>query len=120
MKKLVRNILGGKISFPLMKEAFFCMIFSFLVLGIVLVIGLNLNFFSPFKNAFKDFSYLDLYYAEKLNEDKFDLNEDIILVNIDRLNRKEIAEVLDKLQKFQPKVIGLDIIFKDKKRPYLG
>tara|TARA_R110002051_G_scaffold180913_3_gene250408 strand:- start:76748 stop:77905 length:1158 start_codon:yes stop_codon:yes gene_type:complete len=100
-----------------MKEAFFCMIFSFLILGIVLVIGLNLNFFSPFKNAFKDFSYLDLYYAEKLNEDKFDLNEDIILVNIDRLNRKEIAEVLDKLQKFEPKVIGLDIIFKDKKDP---
>ncbi|APA64454.1 CHASE2 domain-containing protein [Maribacter sp. 1_2014MBL_MicDiv] len=100
-----------------MKEAFFCMLFSFLILGVVLLIGLNLSFFSPFKNAFKDFSYLDLYHAEKLDDNDFHINQDIILVNIDRLNRKEIAEVLDKLQQFQPKIIGIDIIFKDKKDP---
>jgi CHASE2 domain-containing sensor protein len=96
----------------LMKEAFFCMLFSFFVIGIVLLIGLNLSFFNPFKNAFKDFSYLDLYYSEKFNEDQF--NDDIILVNINRLNRKEIALVLDNLQKHDPKVIGLDVIFKEK------
>ncbi|WP_405385014.1 CHASE2 domain-containing protein [Maribacter sp. LLG6340-A2] len=100
-----------------MKEAFICMVFSYLVLGLVLLIGLNLNFFSPFKNAFKDFSYLDLHYAEKLKEENFDLNENIVLVNIDRLNRKEIAEVLNDLQRLSPKVIGLDVIFRDRQDP---
>ncbi|TDT46494.1 CHASE2 domain-containing sensor protein [Maribacter spongiicola] len=93
------------------------MLFSFIVLGIVLLIGLNLSFFSPFKNAFKDFSYLDLYYSERLNEDHFALNDDIILVNIDRLNRKQIAEVIDALKKSGPKVIGLDVIFKETEDP---
>jgi CHASE2 domain-containing sensor protein len=101
----------------LVKEAFFCMLFSFLVMGLVLLVGLNVGFFSPFKNAFKDFSYLDLYYAEKLNEDNFDFNEDIILVNIDRLNRKEIAEVLGEIEYYNPKVIGLDVIFKETEDP---
>lgn len=112
MKKLL-----SRINPLLLKEAFFCMLFSFFIIGIIALIGINLSFFSPFKNAFKDFSYLDLYYAEKLNEENFDLNENIVLVNIDRLNRKEIAEVLDELKKFKPKVIGLDIIFKDKDDP---
>lgn len=101
----------------LVKEAFFCMLFSFMVIGLVLLVGLNVGFFSPFKNAFKDFSYLDLYYSEKLNEDNFDFNEDIILVNIDRLNRKEIAEVLGQIEVQKPKVIGLDIIFKETEDP---
>lgn len=93
------------------------MLFSFMVIGLVLLVGLNVGFFSPFKNAFKDFSYLDLYYSEKLNEDNFDFNKDIILVNIDRLNRKEIAEVLGQIEVHKPKVIGLDIIFKETEDP---
>lgn len=101
----------------LVKEAFFCMLFAFTVLGVVGVIGLNMSFFSPFKNAFKDFSYLDLYYAEKLNQENGDFNENIILVNINRINRKEIAELLGEIQKHNPKVIGLDVIFKDRQDP---
>lgn len=116
IRSLFRKFVGNN-TLLLMKEAFFCMLFSFLILGIVLLIGLNISFFSPFKNAFKDFSYLDLHYAEKLKEDNYHLNENIVLVNIDRLNRKQIADVLDDLQKHKPKVIGLDVIFKQKKDP---
>ncbi|MFD0796008.1 CHASE2 domain-containing protein [Maribacter chungangensis] len=101
----------------LVKEAFFCMLFSFMVIGLVLLIGLNISFFSPFKNAFKDFSYLDLYYAENLHEENGDFNENIVLVNINRINRKEIAELLGEIQKHGPKVIGLDVIFKDSQDP---
>ncbi|MDO1513063.1 CHASE2 domain-containing protein [Maribacter confluentis] len=118
--KLLKSILHkikGKDFLLVMKEAFKCMVFSFMVLGVVMLIGLNLNFFSPFKNAFKDFSYLDLYYSDKLKEQNFDLNENIVLVNIDRLNRKEIADVLNDIQRQSPKVIGLDVIFKEEQDP---
>lgn len=117
MKQSLFKKLAGLRSQSLIKEAFYCMLFSFLVLGVVTLIGLNIGFFSPFKNAFKDFSYLDLYYAEKLNDENFDLNENIVLVNIDRLNRKEIGGLLEEVQKHKPKVIGLDVIFKDRKDP---
>ncbi|WP_161598211.1 CHASE2 domain-containing protein [Maribacter flavus] len=101
----------------LFKEAFLCMIFAFTVLGIVSWIGVSLNFFSPFKNAFKDFSYLDMYYAEKLETNDPNINENIILVNVDRRNRKELAGMLQKIQESQPKVIGVDVIFKDLEDP---
>lgn len=93
------------------------MLFSFAILGVVSLIGLNLSFFTPFNNAFKDFSYLDLYYAEKLNKNLGLVNQNIILVNIDRLNRKEIADILSKLESQKPRVIGLDVIFKELKNP---
>lgn len=101
----------------LFKEAFLCMIFAFTMLGIVSWIGVSLNFFSPFKNAFKDFSYLDMYYAEKLETNDPNINENIILVNVDRRNRKELAGMLQKIQESQPKVIGVDVIFKDLEDP---
>lgn len=104
-----------KINKPLLREGFFCMLFSFLVLGLVSFIGLNLSFFTPFNKAFKDFSYLDLNYAEKLNKNFGKVNQNIILVNIDRLNRKEIAFLLGKLERQKPSVIGLDVIFKEEK-----
>ncbi len=106
-----------KINTTLLKEAFFCMLFAFCVLGLVSIIGLNLGFFSPFKNAFKDFSYLDMYYSEKLSDSPVAVNEDIILLNIDRLNRKEIASLIAKVQNEAPKVIGLDVIFKNQEDP---
>ncbi len=91
------------------------MVFSFVILGVVTVIGLNLSFFTPFNNAFKDFSYLDLYYAEKLDDNQGVINQNIILANIDRLNRKQIANLLNKLNDQDPRVIGLDVIFKEEK-----
>jgi CHASE2 domain-containing sensor protein len=93
------------------------MVFAFVVLGIISYIGLNLSFFSPFKNAFQDFSYLDLYYSEKLESESTRINEKVILVNIERRNRKEIASLLEKLKSHAPKVIGLDVIFKDLEDP---
>lgn len=101
----------------LLKEALFCMVFSFIILGLVSLIGFNLSFFTPFNNAFKDFSYLDLYYAEKLDRNIGDINKDIVLVNVERLGRAEIAAIMTKLERQKPKVIGLDIIFKEERDP---
>ncbi|WP_461443442.1 CHASE2 domain-containing protein [Maribacter sp.] len=76
-----------------------------------------MSFFTPFNNAFKDFSYLDLYYAEKLDRNIGDINKDIVLVNVERLGRAEIAAMMTKLERQKPKVIGLDIIFKEERDP---
>ncbi|MBO0323532.1 CHASE2 domain-containing protein [Muricauda sp. CAU 1633] len=94
------------------------MLFSFIVLGLVTFIGVNLSFFTPFNNAFKDFSYLDLYYSEKLEENQGHINQKIVLVNIDRLNREDIALLLNKINQQHPKVIGLDVIFEKEKTPH--
>ncbi|MBU2938380.1 CHASE2 domain-containing protein [Lacinutrix sp. C3R15] len=98
----------------LYKDAFFCMLFSFFILFIVSFIVVNMSIFNPFANAFKDFSFLDLYYSEKLG-DQANINTDIIIVNIEHLDRFELQELLHNIQKNNPKVIGVDAIFKQQK-----
>lgn len=97
----------------LFKDAFlsslFCLFFTFILSLIVL----NLSFLNPFKEAFKDFSFSDLYYAEKIQETS--INKDIILINIEKRDRTEIAILLESILLENPKIIGIDAIFKDLK-----
>lgn len=99
------------------KDAFFCMLFSFGVIGIASLLLINLSIFNPFTNAFKDFSFLDIFYSEKMGEE-YPVNQDIILINVEHRDRFELAELLSLLQKQQPKAIGVDLIFKDRKEEF--
>ncbi|MFC7357441.1 CHASE2 domain-containing protein [Jejudonia soesokkakensis] len=101
----------------LFREAFYCMLFSFVVLGIASFILVNLSIFNPFANAFKDFSFLDLFYTEKMGEE-YPVNQEIILVNIEHRDRFELAELLDHIQQQQPKVIGVDLIFREEREAF--
>lgn len=99
------------------KDAFFCMLFSFIIIGLASLVILNLSIFNPFTNAFKDFSFLDIYYSEKMGE-PYPVNQNIILVNVEHRDRFELAELLSILQKQQPKTIGVDLIFKEQREAY--
>lgn len=101
----------------LYREAFFCMLFSFAVLGIASLLIVNVSIFNPFTNAFKDFSFLDLFYTEKMGEE-YPVNQEIILVNVEHRDRFELAELLDKIQGQQPKVIGIDLIFREQREAF--
>lgn len=72
----------------------------------------NTSFFSPLKKALEDFSFLDVYYAEQLDQ-KQSLDPNIILVNIEHKTRSELALALKRVLKDQPKVVGFDIILKE-------
>lgn len=100
----------------LWRDSFLCTLLTLVVSGIFLLIFLNLNVLDPFYKAFKDFSFTDLYYS-KLNENqKIDTN--IIMVNIGHSDRFTIAQTIEKVQEQNPKVIGLDAIFKDRKMAF--
>ena len=97
----------------LLKDALLSSLFCLFFTYILSLIVLNLSFLNPFKEAFKDFSFSDLYYAEKIQETS--INKDIILINIEKRDRTEIALLLESLLTEKPKVIGVDVIFKDLK-----
>ncbi|AOW20329.1 hypothetical protein LPB138_06390 [Urechidicola croceus] len=78
---------------------------------------LNISFFNPLKKAVKDFSFLDVYYSESLGETT-KISPKIIIINIEQKDRFQIAQLLQNLIKSNPKVIGLDIIFKEKKEVF--
>lgn len=98
----------------LIKDSFFATLFSFLLIFLLSFIVINISFFNPLKKAVKDFSFLDVYYAENFKKSK-GINKDIILINIEHKDRFELNQLIELVKESQPKVIGLDMIFKEPK-----
>ena len=101
----------------LLRDGFLCLLLALGFLWSVSFILLNLSIFNPFTGAFKDFSFLDLYYAEKMQENS--PGQDIILINVEQRDRFEIHQLMEHVQAQNPKVLGLDIIFKDTRDPFV-
>jgi CHASE2 domain-containing sensor protein len=95
------------------KDAFLCTLFTFAVSLLFYFLFVNISVLDPFEKAFKDFKFTDIFYAERFkNEER---NDKIIIVNIKQADRFQLAQAIDKIANQNPKAIGLDIIFKDKK-----
>jgi len=97
----------------LKRDALLCSILTVITTGVFYLFFINLAFLDPFEKAFEDFSLGDLYFSENFKDSN--VSKKIILVNIKHKDRIEIAEAINKIGRQNPKVIGLDIIFKDKK-----
>ncbi len=97
----------------LLKDTLKCMLFSSIILfalfGVTRLV--NIGAFDLYRLAFKEFSFLDTYYAQKMSPEIENLNQQLVLVNVGNKSREELALALDKIQEQKPKVIGVDIIF---------
>ncbi|WP_460218415.1 CHASE2 domain-containing protein [Psychroserpens sp. MEBiC05023] len=105
MAKLKLNLLH--------RDALLCTIFTFIIASIFYFAFINLSILDPFEKAFKDFQFTDIYYSNQWYNKKSINN--ILLVNIKQANRYEIAQAIEKAASNNPKVLGLDIVFEDKK-----
>ena len=88
----------------LIRDAFLSTILSCIFLAILSITFVNIRFFNPLHKALKDFSFLDVYYSQKF-EDNSKVNKDIVLVNIENHNREGIAIMLEAVLKEDPKVV---------------
>lgn len=72
----------------------------------------QLNFFNAFDSIGRALSDVDLtdYVFWGLREDP-GVDESIVIVNIGNLSRREIAEQISIISKYEPRVIGLDMFF---------
>src|SRR5688500_7953025 len=67
------------------------------------------NAFDPIGEALGDVELTD-YVFSKLREDP-DVDQNIVVVNIGDLSRREIAEEIQIISQYKPKVIGIDVFF---------
>lgn len=93
------------------------MVFSAVILFAMFGVTRLVNFgaFDLYRLAFKEFSFLDTYYAQKMAPENRQVNQNIVLVNVQHLNRAQLSRLIEKLQNQKPKVIGVDVIFDHKK-----
>ncbi len=99
------------------RDALLCTVMTFIVAGILYVAFINLSILDPFEKAFKDFKFTDIFYSERFNKEQ--RNDKIVIVNIKHADRFQLAQTINKIADQNPKVIGLDIIFKERKLEFM-
>ena len=102
----------------LIKDSFLCTVFSGILIAILSLLLINMSFLNPLKKVVKDFSFLDVYYAENFN-DSNGINTDIVLINIEHRDRFELAQMIEKVLQGQPKIVGTDIMLVDEKEEFM-
>lgn len=96
---------------------------SLLVLGTVFL-TIWLISFIPFnfhavdvEGALRDFDLTDIYFSKLNDSTRRVRSPEIVIMDIDGLNRGEIAEVLIALSKVNPRVVGIDVLFNGQRDP---
>ena len=88
-------------------------LFIFSCVGILSFVVLNVSFFDPFTEAFKDFTLTDLYYS-KIKSRNHIYDGPVVLVNVENRSREELSFLLKRIEEGKPKVVGLDVIFRER------
>ena len=88
-------------------------LFIFAGIGLLSFVVFNVSVFNQFTQAFKDFTLSDIYYSKIINQNKI-YDGSLVLINVENRKREEIAYLIQRLEEGKPKVIGLDIIFRNK------
>lgn len=80
----------------------------------------RLEFLDPVGDALADMEVTDRVFSDPNLREIPQADTNVVLVNIGNLPRRGIAEELNIINKYQPKVIGLDAVFKSLKPDTLG
>jgi CHASE2 domain-containing sensor protein len=114
-KKYVRHIT----KYLYERDTLFATISVFVFLIVLGMIPINFYVLNPMKLALKDFDFNDIAFA-KLGKGKGKLDSmerRIVIVNTGQLDRAELGFLIETVNAYKPKVIGLDIFFEGEKDP---
>lgn len=94
---------------------------TIIIIELMVTIAINLDFLSPVVRAFKSFSMTDIYYKIQNSEDPTEVCNNITLVDMTELtHRKDIAQIIRKINEMKPSALGIDIIFEGEKSDLEG
>jgi len=99
------------------RDTIFATIAVFVFLILLGMIPINFYVLNPMKLALKDFDFNDISYAKLKKGEGNKQDSNIVIVNIGHLDRAGIGFLIEKVNSYQPKVIGLDIWFEKEKDP---
>jgi CHASE2 domain-containing sensor protein len=106
-KKYVRHVT----KYLYERDTLFATIAVFVFLIVLGSIPINFYVLNPMKTAMKDFDFNDMKFARLVEDDKIKLDTNIVIVNIGKSDREQIAGIINLVNEYKPKVIGLDALF---------
>lgn len=108
MKRTNRKTIKGSVVVSISVLGAFIMSIA---LKNILMLLTSPSAYSPMQNS-SDFAMSDIYeYISDDSDSQYKSNE-IVVVSTDGCNRQEIAKLIEKINDNNPKVIGLDVIFR--------
>src|SRR4026207_86583 len=99
------------------RDTLFATIAVFVFLILLGMIPINFYVLNPMKMALKDFDFNDIAYAKAHKDDKIPIDRRIVIVNTGHLDRAQIGFLIEAVNAYRPKVIGLDHYFEAPKEP---
>ena len=97
------------------RDTIFATIAVFLVMAFFSLLPINTHFLDPIHLALSDFDYNDLTYSKMHKNQDTPTDTTLVVVNIGDGNRADIAQMISKIDAQKPKVIGVDVLFEQKK-----
>lgn len=94
------------------KHNFLSTFFIFVFLGLISKIPIKSDVLSPVQATFNDFELTDIAFSKLRPDTLYKADTNIVLVNIGRLDRAGIAEEIKIINRFKPRVIGIDAAFR--------
>lgn len=87
---------------------------TLVVFGIIkfLPIIFTIDFLDPIQNTIQDFNAADIVFSQLRDYEEIEKDTNIVLVNIGQLNRGGIADLINIINSYGPKVIGIDSFFR--------
>ena len=97
------------------RDTILATIMVFVVMSLLALIPINTHILNPIKMSLQDFDYNDLSYSRMGKNENTAVDTNIVIVNIGMGERKEIAEAIYVIETYNPKVIGVDVLFEEPK-----
>ena len=101
------------------RDTLFATIAVFVLLILIGMIPINFYVLNPMKLALKDFDFNDVAYSKLGKDEDLPPDKRITVINIGDLDREGIAVLIEKVNSYKPKVIGLDVYFDGEPAPTL-
>ncbi len=101
-------------------KSFLATIFIFLFMAFAGSFLAIFDFLDPIGEALEGYEITDQVFSNPSWRDPPVAEEDIVIVNVGEISRRGIAEQINIINSFEPKVIGLDLLFRNLKSDTLG
>lgn len=89
----------------------------FLLMGMLAALPINTHILDPIQMGLQDFDFTDMTYSRLGKNKKSTTDNRVVIVNIEDADRLSIAALIEQVKKYQPKVIGVDVLFETAKEP---
>jgi CHASE2 domain-containing sensor protein len=99
------------------RDTLFATISVFVFLILLGMIPINFYVLNPMKLALKDFDFNDVAYAKAHKNEDIVIDRRIVIVNIGHIDRAELGFLIETVNGYNPRVIGLDTYFEGPKEP---